>query len=100
MIGGGTGDWDVPVGGMGAVSGALAEAARGAGAELRCDAEVLHVSTRARSPGATRPARSTPSTRGTSSSTPRRAELARLLRRRRRAAAPPEGAQLKVNVLL
>src|SRR3954449_10619299 len=43
VIGGGTGDWDVPVGGMGAVSGALAQAARAAGAELRCGAEVLHV---------------------------------------------------------
>ncbi|KDN86659.1 hypothetical protein KCH_15790 [Kitasatospora cheerisanensis KCTC 2395] len=28
VIGGGTGDWDVPVGGMGAVTGALADAAR------------------------------------------------------------------------
>ena len=35
VIGGGTGDWDVPVGGMGAVTGALGRAARGAGAELR-----------------------------------------------------------------
>jgi phytoene dehydrogenase-like protein/uncharacterized protein YbaR (Trm112 family) len=31
VIGGGTGDWDVPIGGMGAVSGALAHAARDAG---------------------------------------------------------------------
>ena len=29
VIGGGTGDWDVPIGGMGAVSGALAAAAYG-----------------------------------------------------------------------
>ncbi|MCZ4494868.1 MAG: FAD-dependent oxidoreductase, partial [Conexibacter sp.] len=43
VIGGGTGDWDVPVGGMGAVSGALAAAARSAGAELRTDAEVLAI---------------------------------------------------------
>jgi phytoene dehydrogenase-like protein len=43
VIGGGTGDWDVPVGGMGAVSGALADAARAAGADLRTDSEVLHV---------------------------------------------------------
>ena len=28
LIGGGTGDWDVPVGGMGAVTDALARAAR------------------------------------------------------------------------
>ncbi|GAC70921.1 phytoene desaturase family protein [Gordonia soli] len=43
LIGGGTGDWDVPVGGMGAVSGALYEAARAAGAEVRTGAAVRHV---------------------------------------------------------
>jgi hypothetical protein len=41
VIGGGTGDWDVPVGGMGAVSGALRDAALAAGAELRTHAEVV-----------------------------------------------------------
>ncbi|HEV7849081.1 MAG TPA: NAD(P)/FAD-dependent oxidoreductase [Mycetocola sp.] len=40
LIGGGTGDWDVPVGGMGAVSSELARAARDAGAELKTNAEV------------------------------------------------------------
>ena len=45
VIGGGTGDWDVPIGGMGAVSGALAGAARAAGAELRTGAEVLAIET-------------------------------------------------------
>ncbi len=44
VIGGGTGDWDVPVGGMGAVSGELERAARDAGAELRTDAEVVGIS--------------------------------------------------------
>ena len=34
VIGGGTGDWDVPVGGMGALTDALADAARAAGAVL------------------------------------------------------------------
>ncbi|WP_446665640.1 phytoene desaturase family protein [Flexivirga sp. B27] len=43
VIGGGTGDWDVPVGGMGAVSGALERAARDAGAELRTGTEVTTV---------------------------------------------------------
>ncbi|WP_251451269.1 NAD(P)/FAD-dependent oxidoreductase [Microbacterium sp. Marseille-Q6648] len=43
VIGGGTGDWDVPVGGMGAVSGELARAAREAGAELRTRVEVESV---------------------------------------------------------
>ncbi|MCT9820818.1 NAD(P)/FAD-dependent oxidoreductase [Microbacterium sp. W1N] len=44
VIGGGTGDWDVPVGGMGQVSGALERAARAAGATLRTDAEVTAIS--------------------------------------------------------
>ncbi|MEV7121588.1 phytoene desaturase family protein [Kitasatospora griseola] len=43
VIGGGTGDWDVPVGGMGAVTGALAEAARAGGAEFRTGCEVVAV---------------------------------------------------------
>ena len=34
VIGGGDGDWDVPVGGMGALTDALARAAREAGAEI------------------------------------------------------------------
>ncbi|GAA5206766.1 phytoene desaturase family protein [Microbacterium kyungheense] len=44
VIGGGTGDWDVPVGGMGQVSGALRTAALRAGAELATDAEVTALS--------------------------------------------------------
>ncbi|MFD4960582.1 phytoene desaturase family protein [Microbacterium sp. NPDC058389] len=44
IIGGGTGDWDVPVGGMGQVSGALRDAALRAGAELVTDAEATAIS--------------------------------------------------------
>ncbi|GAA1839772.1 phytoene desaturase family protein [Agromyces salentinus] len=43
VIGGGTGDWDVPVGGMGDVTGELARVARESGAELVTGAEVLAV---------------------------------------------------------
>lgn len=43
VVGGGTGDWDVPVGGMGAVTAALADAARAEGAELRTGAAVTAV---------------------------------------------------------
>ncbi len=43
LLGGGTGDWHVPVGGMGAVSGALAAAAAGFGAEITTGAEVTTV---------------------------------------------------------
>ena len=40
VIGGGTGDWDVPVGGMGHVTTELERAAREAGAEIHTNAEV------------------------------------------------------------
>jgi phytoene dehydrogenase-like protein len=43
LIGNGTGDWDVPVGGMGAVTDALARAAVLAGATIRTEAEVIAV---------------------------------------------------------
>ena len=44
VIGNGTGDWDVPIGGMGAVTGELEKAAREAGARIVTDAEVISVS--------------------------------------------------------
>jgi len=43
LIGNGTGEWRVPVGGMGAVTDALAKAARSAGAEIVTDAGVSKV---------------------------------------------------------
>jgi phytoene dehydrogenase-like protein len=43
VIGGGDGRWRVPVGGMGALSAALAEACARAGGELRCGAEVVRI---------------------------------------------------------
>ncbi|MBO9577339.1 MAG: NAD(P)/FAD-dependent oxidoreductase [Microbacteriaceae bacterium] len=43
VIGGGTGDWDVPIGGMGAVSGELRRAALRAGAELLTGAEATAI---------------------------------------------------------
>lgn len=43
LVGGGTGDWDVPIGGMGAVSGALEAAASRFGAEIVTGAEVFAV---------------------------------------------------------
>ena len=41
LLGGGTGVWDVPVGGMGSVTGALAAAAARLGAEIHTGAEVV-----------------------------------------------------------
>jgi phytoene dehydrogenase-like protein len=43
LIGGGTGEWHVPVGGMGAVSAALAAAAVGGGVEIITGAEVYAI---------------------------------------------------------
>lgn len=43
VLGGGTGDWDVPIGGMGAVTTALAAAATRHGAEITTGAEVYAV---------------------------------------------------------
>ena len=43
LIGNGTGEWRVPVGGMGAVTGALADSARRAGAELVVNAEAVAI---------------------------------------------------------
>ncbi|OBA81451.1 hypothetical protein A9W99_02190 [Mycobacterium sp. 1164966.3] len=43
VLGGGTGDWNVPVGGMGSVTAALSAAARGYGAEIVTDAEVFAI---------------------------------------------------------
>ncbi|MGW7196330.1 phytoene desaturase family protein [Streptomyces chryseus] len=45
VIGGGTGDWDVPVGGMGAFTDALAKAAVAAGAEIVTGHEATRVDT-------------------------------------------------------
>ncbi len=43
VIGNGTGRWDVPVGGMGTVAGALERAARAAGARIVTGAEVTAI---------------------------------------------------------
>jgi len=43
LIGRGTGEWLVPIGGMGAVADALEHRARAAGVEIRCGVEVVEV---------------------------------------------------------
>jgi phytoene dehydrogenase-like protein len=101
VIGRGTGEWRVPVGGMGAVSEALESAARTAGAELHTSAEVLAI-------GLARDGAEVGFTSGGREASVRARrvlvnaaphELSRLLGRP--AAAPaPEGSQLKVNLLL
>ncbi|OAH49699.1 phytoene desaturase family protein [Microbacterium oleivorans] len=99
VIGGGTGDWDVPVGGMGAVSGELERAARAAGAEIRTGAKVVAASPDGEvvlADGERLGARVLLSGVGA-------AVLDRLLRAGGAAgtgAPTPEGAQIKVNMLL
>jgi phytoene dehydrogenase-like protein len=99
VIGRGTGDWLVPVGGMGAVTGALRDAALAAGAELCTNAEVVAVGDgEARvADGGDGAERSIGARWILAAVAP--AELDRL-RGRDPAAAAPEGAQLKVNLLL
>jgi phytoene dehydrogenase-like protein len=98
VIGNGTGHWDVPVGGMGAVTDALRDAALAAGAELRCGAEATAIE-----PGAVRWADAGGGERVAAGDhvlagvAP--AVLDRL-RGREPAVPTPEGAQLKVNLLL
>ena len=97
LLGGGTGDWDVPIGGMGAVTGALAAAASGHGAELVTRAEVHAVTpdgeVRYRSDGRERVVNAHWVLAGV---TP--AVLARLLGEAEPVLAP--GAQVKVNLML
>lgn len=97
VIGGGTGDWDVPVGGMGAVSGALWRAAVDAGATLVSNAEVTAIT---RDGEVTvrigDDERTIVGERLLGNVAP--FELARLLGET--APARPEGAQVKVNLLL
>ncbi|QGN57043.1 NAD(P)/FAD-dependent oxidoreductase [Nostocoides sp. HKS02] len=108
LIGGGTGDWDVPVGGMGAVTAALAKAAAAAGAEIRTGVTVTAVDpdgtvtwqdsgkTGRRTPGT--------ATAGTIHAACAPTVLNRLLTAAGaepvETEASPEGAQLKVNMLL
>ncbi|MER0444154.1 NAD(P)/FAD-dependent oxidoreductase [Streptomyces sp. Edi4] len=100
VIGGGTGDWDVPVGGMGALTDALAAAARAAGAEIATGHEVTAIHTdgvEAEVDYATSEASGTVAARHVLVNASPHA-LAQLLGDR--APEPAEGAQLKVNMLL
>ncbi|HEY2770948.1 MAG TPA: NAD(P)/FAD-dependent oxidoreductase [Solirubrobacteraceae bacterium] len=101
VIGNGTGRWDVPVGGMGAVSEALARAAQAAGAELRTRAEVVSIDTDGRR-AVVRCADGSELECGHVVSNVAPAVLARLLPGSGGAEEPqaPEGSQLKVNMLL
>ncbi|MFD3546128.1 phytoene desaturase family protein [Streptomyces sp. NPDC058655] len=103
VIGGGTGDWDVPVGGMGALTDALADAARGAGAEIATGHEALRIDTDGAGPAEVvfrTAAGEGRVTAGTVLVNASPQALAALLGEPRGQGAAPEGAQLKVNMLL
>lgn len=97
------GDWDVPVGGMGAVTGALAQAARAAGARLCTGARVTAVEAGDDGVAVTFDDPATGEQRtvhaGTLLANVAPAVLERL-RGRAPAGPAPEGAQLKVNLML
>ncbi len=97
VIGGGTGDWDVPVGGMGRVSAELERAARVAGAELRAGAEVTSIAPDGEVSTAAETLRGRLVLSGVGP-----AVLDRLLAVGQTSLplSAPEGAQVKVNMLL
>ncbi|MEV7612745.1 NAD(P)/FAD-dependent oxidoreductase [Streptomyces sp. NPDC089799] len=102
VIGGGTGDWDVPVGGMGALTDALAGAALAAGAEIATGHEAVRIDT----DGADSAEVTFRTAAGEGRIACRRVlvaasprELAGLLCEEP-PSPPAEGAQLKVNMLL
>jgi phytoene dehydrogenase-like protein len=102
VIGNGSGHWDVPMGGMGAITAELEAAARAAGAELRCGAEVTAIE-----PDGDRVAVRFGEAGGGERVAVGGHVLANVapalldrLRGREPSGTAPEGAQLKVNLLL
>ncbi|MBT2396776.1 NAD(P)/FAD-dependent oxidoreductase [Streptomyces sp. ISL-100] len=102
VIGGGTGDWDVPVGGMGALTDALSNAALAAGAEIVTGHEATRIDTdgsRAEVTFRSDTGEATVAARDVLVNASPHA-LATLLGEEPSASACAEGAQLKVNMLL
>lgn len=104
LVGNGTGEWRVPVGGMGAVTDALAAAATRAGAELVTGADVRRVAT---DPGAAGAEVTWVDADGTHTVAAGHVlsgvapyVLERLLGGTPDEATKPEGSQLKINFLL
>jgi len=100
VIGGGTGAWDVPVGGMGALTDALAAAARDAGAVLATGHEALRIATDGRTAEVTY---RTAEGEGVAAARHVLVNASPQALAELTGDAPPdpaEGAQLKVNMLL
>ncbi|MEV7345278.1 NAD(P)/FAD-dependent oxidoreductase [Streptomyces sp. NPDC093544] len=100
VIGGGTGAWDVPVGGMGALTDAIATTARNAGVVIATGHEAVRIETDGRAAEVTYRSADGEGVIATRhvlvNASPQ--ELARLTGDE--PPAPAEGAQLKVNMLL
>jgi phytoene dehydrogenase-like protein len=103
LVGNGTGEWRVPVGGMGAVTAELERAARAAGAELLTGAEVVRVDADGRdaevayvTDGGAGDERRVTGRFALGGAAP--AELARM--RGLAGGSSPEGAQVKINMVL
>jgi len=97
VIGNGTGAWDVPVGGMGVLTDELARCAAAAGAELTTNAEVTAIEADGRRAEVRLNGRAVACDHVVAGCAP--AVLERLLGLPA-AEVQPEGAQLKVNMLL
>ncbi|GAA1011926.1 MULTISPECIES: phytoene desaturase family protein [Streptomyces] len=100
VIGGGTGAWDVPVGGMGALTDALAFAARRAGAVIATGHEVVRVTSDGTSAEVTYRTRDGEGTVGARHVLVNASPQALAALTGDTPPEPAEGAQLKVNMLL
>jgi len=102
VIGRGSGAWEVPLGGMGTIVAELARAARAAGAELLTASEVLGIEPEGESAGVRyrdgEHERVVGARRVLVGAAPW--ELQRLLGRKQDLRRQPEGAQVKLNMLL
>jgi phytoene dehydrogenase-like protein len=100
VIGGGTGAWDVPVGGMGALSDALAAAARRAGAVLATGHEAVRVAADGGGAEVTYRTRDGEGVAGARHVLVNASPQALAALTGEEPPEPAEGAQLKVNMLL
>jgi phytoene dehydrogenase-like protein len=100
VIGGGTGAWDVPVGGMGALSDALAAAARRAGAVLATGHEAVRVAADGQGAEVTYRTRDGEGVAGARHVLVNASPQALAALTGEEPPEPAEGAQLKVNMLL
>ncbi|MFF6981337.1 phytoene desaturase family protein [Streptomyces sp. NPDC008343] len=100
VVGGETGDWDVPVGGMGALTGELARVAREAGVEIATGHEVISIEPDERLTLVTYDNGSGEATVGARKVLVNASPEALAGMLGDTVDAPAEGAQLKVNMLL